>query len=230
MEENLQEIQPRLQRRLGRGEDYVVDNVNGTQSPLDFYDKCVPHLIAIYQSNMPIKENQTLDLEFIRANNPVDENGNLEIIPFHPTTVARRIPAENFIEAVIKEDKEDLMRRISEFEARGSELVLQRIKCLYVRTSPYTPVVGSSYRDIRDWIKNKKAVINPKNDNNECFKYAVLINMFPDKLGAHKERITSRLIGMEERLCWDGLDFSSGIGYKDFGEFGKNNSNIRLAV
>ena len=35
---------------------------------------------------------------------------------------------------------------------------------------------------------------------------------------------------MKDRLCWDGLDFSKGIGYKDFAVFEKNNPNIRLSV
>ena len=33
---------------------------------------------------------------------------------------------------------------------------------------------GSSYLPLPDWIENKKAVINPPNDDEECFKWAVI--------------------------------------------------------
>ena len=34
---------------------------------------------------------------------------------------------------------------------------------------------GSSYIDSPDWIKKKKATIKPKNEDDECFKYAVAV-------------------------------------------------------
>ena len=32
---------------------------------------------------------------------------------------------------------------------------------------------GSSYLPLPDWIANKKAIINPHNNDEECFKWAV---------------------------------------------------------
>ena len=33
---------------------------------------------------------------------------------------------------------------------------------------------GSSYLPLPDWIAKKKAIINPQNDDEECFKWAVI--------------------------------------------------------
>ena len=33
---------------------------------------------------------------------------------------------------------------------------------------------GSSYLPLPDWIANKKTIINPHNNNEECFKWAVI--------------------------------------------------------
>ena len=34
---------------------------------------------------------------------------------------------------------------------------------------------GGSYTDSREWLKNKKATINPKNNDDNCFQYALTI-------------------------------------------------------
>ena len=34
---------------------------------------------------------------------------------------------------------------------------------------------GGSYIDSPEWLKNKKATINPKNDDDNCFQYALNI-------------------------------------------------------
>ena len=33
---------------------------------------------------------------------------------------------------------------------------------------------GSSYLPLPDWLVRKKAIINPQNDDEECFKWAVI--------------------------------------------------------
>ena len=35
--------------------------------------------------------------------------------------------------------------------------------------------MGESYIESPDWIKNRKATINPKNKNNKCFQYATTV-------------------------------------------------------
>ena len=53
----------------------------------------------------------------------------------------------------------------------------------------YQPMVGSSYIKLPEYIKNKKAVINPKNDDQECFAWAMTIGQNLDKIPIHPERI-----------------------------------------
>ena len=33
---------------------------------------------------------------------------------------------------------------------------------------------GSSYLSLPDWLANKKAIVNPQNDDEECFKWVVI--------------------------------------------------------
>ena len=42
-----------------------------------------------------------------------------------------------------------------------------------------------------DWIKNKKATINPiKKKDNKCFQYALTVALNHVKIGGHPQRIT----------------------------------------
>ena len=47
---------------------------------------------------------------------------------------------------------------------------------------------GSSYVLLPDWLTKKKAMINPKNSDMECFKWAVIAAM---KMGRNRPRSSS---------------------------------------
>ena len=52
---------------------------------------------------------------------------------------------------------------------RGSEFVFDSIDLLYYKLHKISLNRGESYIDSPDWMKNKKAIINSKNKDNECF-------------------------------------------------------------
>ena len=54
---------------------------------------------------------------------------------------------------------------------------------------------GSSYIESPEWLKHKKATINPQNKNNiYCFMYAIAISLFHEALGKNPDRISKKLI------------------------------------
>ena len=65
---------------------------------------------------------------------------------------------------------------------------------------------GSSYIPLSDWLAKKKAIINPKNPDMECFKWAVIAAMKWKDIGDHPERI-SKLRRFEDDFDWDGMKF-----------------------
>ena len=44
--------------------------------------------------------------------------------------------------------------------------------------------------DSPDWIKNKKAAINPINKKDNCFQYAVTVSLNYEELGKDSQRMT----------------------------------------
>ena len=50
---------------------------------------------------------------------------------------------------------------------------------------------GSSYLPLPDWIEKKEAIINPQNDDEECFKWAVIAALEWTEINSHLELVSN---------------------------------------
>ena len=50
---------------------------------------------------------------------------------------------------------------------------------------------GASYIDSPEWLKNKKATINPKNNDDNCFQYALTAAVIFENIKSHPERVSN---------------------------------------
>ena len=49
---------------------------------------------------------------------------------------------------------------------------------------------GGSYIDSPEWLKDKKATINPKNNDDNCFQYRLTVALNHKKTKSNPERIS----------------------------------------
>ena len=78
---------------------------------------------------------------------------------------------------------------------------------------------GSSYLRLPNWLAHKKAiiyVINPKNEDQECFKWGVIAASRWEEINNNPERI-SKLRRFEKDFNWSGIGFPVSI--KDIKKF-----------
>ena len=62
---------------------------------------------------------------------------------------------------------------------------------MFYQCHKINPNRGGLYIDSPDWIKNKKATINPINKkDNKCFQYAATVVLNHEEIGKRAERIT----------------------------------------
>ena len=80
---------------------------------------------------------------------------------------------------------------------------------------------GSSYLLLPDWIAKKGSIINPQNDDEECFKWSVITALKWTDVTSHPERV-SNLRKFSDNYGWSGLEFPVSI--KDIGKFENKNS------
>ena len=83
---------------------------------------------------------------------------------------------------------------------------------------------GSSYLPLPDWLARKKAIVNPHNDDEECFKWSVIAE---EKVGMKDPQRVSNLRKFTDNYDWSGLEFPVSI--KDIGKFETRN-NISVNV
>ena len=84
---------------------------------------------------------------------------------------------------------------------------------------------GSSYLPLPDWIARKKAIINPQNDDEECFKWSVIAASEICK----DPQCISNLKKFADSYDWSGLKFPVTI--KDISMFeNKNNVSVNMLV
>ena len=79
---------------------------------------------------------------------------------------------------------------------------------------------GSSYLPLPDWLAKKKVIINPKNADRECFKWAVIAASRWEEIGNNLERI-SKLKRFEADFDWSGVGFP--VSFRDIKGFESSN-------
>ena len=73
---------------------------------------------------------------------------------------------------------------------RGSQFVFDSIDLLCYKLHKISLNRGGSYIDYPEWLKNKKATINPKNNYDKCFQYALTVALNYQKIKNNPERIS----------------------------------------
>ena len=73
---------------------------------------------------------------------------------------------------------------------KGSEFIFDSVDLLYYKFHRIHLNQGLSDIVFPNWLKNKKATINPKNDDNMCFKYAVTAPLSHEQIKKYPRRIS----------------------------------------
>ena len=73
---------------------------------------------------------------------------------------------------------------------RGRDFVYDSVEALYYNLNKVSLSRGGSYIDSPKWLKNKKATINPKNNYDKCFQYALTVALNYEKIKKDPQRIS----------------------------------------
>ena len=85
---------------------------------------------------------------------------------------------------------------------------------------------GSSHLPLSNWLAHEKAIKNPKNKDQECFKWAVITASKWEEINNNPERM-SKLKRFEKDFDWSGIEFP--VSVKDIKKFEfRNQISINL--
>ena len=122
----------------------------------------------------PIKLLVKLDPEDVKNDQELDDS-NVDDICYEKTEMPFNSLMTEFFDA---SDINDLIERMLAYIKAQTEnpkfpesgFTLDKIMHLYINFHRLVLTWGSSYTELPKWLKSKKAVINPQNMDEECFR------------------------------------------------------------
>ena len=97
-----------------------------------------------------------------------------------------------------------------ETSMKGSDFIFNSVQLLYYKCHKINFKRGGLYIDSPDWIKKKKATINPKNTDDKCFQYAATVALNREEIDSHPERVSNVKLFIN-RYNWKGTNYSSKV-------------------
>ena len=107
-----------------------------------------------------------------------------------------------------------------------SKWSLDSVIHLKIHMVELNPLGIGSYIPLPEFIAKKNAIINMKNEDNECFKWSITRALNPKK--DNPERITKVLREQSEELNWTGISFPTSL--KDISKFESRNNDISVNI
>ena len=200
----------------------IIDGKPG-YDPKTFFQKTRNILIKFFQENQNTKMKMILICQMQKTDLTTGETIEVEA-DFHSDIEIN----------IAEKDKNKLLDKmiarieevLANFQQSGSNWVFQEIQRLEIHFANWKPIRGSTFIPLPTRLKNKKGVINIKNEDNQCFKWCIARALNP--VDKNPNRITKELIEQAKSLNWNGLKFP--VGLKAIKIFETNNPSISINV
>ena len=188
-----------------------------------FFNRIGKRLIELIERELKTRTSTRIQttawIRFIRD----DEEGQERVeLAFNSlmTSVYRGSETDQIVDGMIT----NMKFQIENPALLNSRFVFDEFLYLDVNFHQLNLMKGSSYLPLPDWLGRKKAIVNPHNDDEECFKWSVIA---VENAGMKDPQRVSNLRKFTDNYDWSGLEFPVSI--KDIGKFETRN-NISVNV
>ena len=132
----------------------------------------------------------------------------------------------NNLDRIVLEMIDNISYQIENPTLLNSRFVFEEVLYMDINIHQLNLTRGSSYLPLPDWLASKKVIINPKNADQECFKWAVIAASRWEEINNNPERI-SKLKRFEKDFDWSGIGFP--VSFKGISKFEfRNQISINL--
>ena len=197
---------------------YRIDGIEGKGHVLDvdtFFARTRKFLIDLLNKetmNRAVRSQATTWIRFVRD--------DVEQVSLAFNSRMMTVYSLNDKNEIVIAMIEHMAQQIENPALRNSKFVFDRVLHMDIDFHRLNLTRGSSYVPLPDWLMKKKAIINPKNSDMECFKWAVIAAMKWEEVGNNPERV-SKLKRYEGEFDWSGLEFP--VSFRDINKFERNN-------
>ena len=127
---------------------------------------------------------------------------------------------------IIGEMESEMIENLERFNRKGSNWAFEKVVLLEIHFVRWNPLRGSCWFALPPALEKKKALINMKNDDLQCFKWAIGRALNP--VENNPQRITTQLREQAAELNWDGCQFPMAVDKIKF--FEARNPQISVNV
>ena len=198
----------------------------GNKDILKFFQKKKNNFIGVtreeVQSLKSVKVQYGLLVRF-----SVNRNGEEEYMQHYFNRMKPIVFNEHNIDTtnhIFDQFVDEVRGEIEAWSERGSGWVVDEILEAFINVARYQPLRGGTYMPLPEKLKSKKAIINVKNRDNMCLRWALRAHLFPAR--THVDRISS--YPTNDGLNFEGIDFPTPVSQIDRLE--RQNPNLAMNV
>ena len=186
---------------------------------INFFDTHKEQIVNKIKSQLRelggIKVQLAVKVRYVKT---IPEEKEIEV---HHTSKQKVVLNNTQIREAVNECIAEIYKNDDRFTNEGSGWILDKILEFYINISKYNPTSGSSYIDLPQYLKAKNAIINVKNEDNECLRWTLraALEIFKPqiqnqidnnpKYKLHRERTFN--YAKEDGLKFKGIDFPTPI-------------------
>ena len=198
---------------------YVMTNTNLGLGPEKFLKHAKPPIINIFNSNRNIKT--ILYLHVLMS-----QGERIQEFAFHSKGLKLILEGTNE-EETYDEMVEEILEEIDMArDAEGSGWRFEKVIKLVLHTTRWEPVNAGSYIELPQELKNRKAIINMKNQDDKCFMWSVLRAL--NLKNRDNERIDNDLKNKVDTLNMEGIQYP--VSFRGIDRFEHLNPEISITV
>src|ERR1043165_7701587 len=207
----------------GTTSQYTVDGISGVDAE-SFLNIVKPQVIDLLVENRQVKVRFVLTCDMERVDMKTGEK--IKSQPHFSSKNALNLDSTD-VNEIYANSVDKVLESIAHFQMQGSNWRFTAVVRLDIHNIVYKPLKGSSYIPLPEKLASKKAIINLKNDDCECFKWCITRALNPSN--NNPERITKDLIKKSNELNWSGIEFPVAANANIINKFERNN-NISVNV
>ena len=170
-------------KKVKRNQDYSIKCETGTQIEI-ILDKTIEARAKFYCDTLKkekgLKIKEEIQCVFKKYNNEINEYQYITIYLGSSKTTYTFINNGDVLEK-LKKSSEIFGRLVDEYNGMGSGSIIDAFIQVIIHKALYSPLSGSTYIKLPDYLENKQACINVNNKDNDCFRYSVCAHIYPPK-------------------------------------------------
>ena len=162
-------------KRFLKGYIHTPEEKMGTVS---FFARIFPALLALLTGELCFRQYKATLVIQVAMSKSTPDGKRKVAYPFLASRPFVVLIPEDIHEGLAKAESA-IEANIDEWTREGFDWVVDCVETMYVNIAKYQPLKGSSYIQVPDHLKGKQAIINVKNQDDECLKWALLSAIHP---------------------------------------------------